>query len=171
MKNKILPAFTVFISLCAVAQNAATITISHVPQATPALFRVIHSGELDTAVQALVPDTNKVLTFAEVMPDFPGGFNKYLAEHIKYPAVEKAAKKQGTVYISFVIEKDGTVTNVREAKGVEGAPGLTKEAIRVISNMPKWKPGTMNGKPVCIEMKQPIRFVLDTKVPKRVRGL
>jgi protein TonB len=95
------------------------------------------------------------------MPDFAGaGFQAYLKNNIKYPVIEKEAGKQGTVYVSFVVEKDGSITNVKEAKGVPGAPGLTKEAIRVISAMPKWKPGLMNGHPVRIEMKQPVRFVL-----------
>ncbi len=151
---------TVFISLCAVAQNTTTITISYVPQATPSIFRVIHSGEADTALQAQVPDTNEVRTFADVMPEFPGGISKYLMENVKYPVIEKELNKQGTVYISFVIEKDGTVSNIKEAKGVAGAPGLTKEAIRVISGMPKWKPAMQNGKPVRIEMVQPVKFVL-----------
>ncbi|MDQ3112107.1 MAG: energy transducer TonB [Bacteroidota bacterium] len=107
-------------------------------------------------------DTAEVFSFAETMPEFPykGGFQGYLSTHVKYPKIEKEAGKQGTVYISFVIEKDGSITNVKEAKGVPGAPGLTAEGIRVISGMPNWTPGTMDGNPVRIEMKQPIRFVL-----------
>ena len=104
----------------------------------------------------------KIFTEAEVMPDFSGkdGFKAYLRKNVRYPFAEKDQGKQGTVYISFVVEKDGTIANVKAAKEVAGAPGFTKEAIRVISLMPKWTPGMMNGHPVRIEITQPVRFTL-----------
>ena len=108
-------------------------------------------------------ETEPVFRFAEEMPDFPGGldaFRTYLSKNIKYPVEERKAKIQGTVYISFTIEKDGSVSNVYAVKEVSGAPGLTAEAIRVISAMPKWSPGKMNGRPVRVEMTQPVKFVL-----------
>ena len=105
---------------------------------------------------------DEIFTFAEVMPDFSGkdGFQSYLKKNVRYPFAEKDQGKQGTVYVSFVIEKDGTIANVKAAKEVEGAPGFTKEAIRLISIMPKWTPGMMNGYPVRIEITQPVRFTL-----------
>jgi TonB family protein len=121
-----------------------------------------------THVERAPGDTTKeIFTYAEKMPEFigEGGFMHYLATNIKYPNVAREMGKQGTVYISFVVEKDGSITNVRERKGVSGAPDLTKEAIRVIAAMPKWKPGEMNGKPVRIEMTQPIKFVLEGEGP------
>jgi protein TonB len=126
-------------------------------------------GNDDAAPDVITPVTDaamdqkadEVFTFAEVMPGFPGdAFQAYLKNNIKYPVMEKDAGKQGTVYISFVVEKDGSITNVSPAKEVPGAPGLTREAMRVINLMPKWSPGLMNGHPVRIEMKQPVRFVL-----------
>ena len=103
----------------------------------------------------------EIFTLAEVMPDFPGsGFQAYLKNNVRYPFAEKDQGKQGTVYISFVVEKNGAVTNVRPAKEVADAPGFTKEAIRLISLMPKWTPGMNNGHPVRIEITQPIRFTL-----------
>lgn len=104
----------------------------------------------------------EVFTYAEVMPEFngEGGFSKYLSTHTKFPKEEQYAQKQGTVYVRFIVEKDGSITNVRMIKEVADAPGFSKEAIRVISEMPPWKPGLMNGRPVRIEMMQPIRFVL-----------
>jgi len=104
----------------------------------------------------------KIFTEAEVMPDFSGkdGFQAYLKKNVRYPFAEKDQGKQGTVYISFVVEKDGTIANVKAAKEVAGAPGFTKEAIRVISLMPKWTPGMMNGHPVRIEITQPVKFTL-----------
>jgi len=113
---------------------------------------------VDKAVEQKVEEA---FTFAEVMPEMPGaGFQAYLKNNIKYPQIEKEAGKMGTVYISFVVEKDGSISNVAPAKEVPGAPGLTKEAVRVISQMPKWTPGQMNGRPVRIQMTQPVRFVL-----------
>lgn len=118
-----------------------------------------------------VKDTNNVKTeqidnpvqLAEEMPEFPGGdgaFNRYLQENIKYPADEKKKKKQGNVYISFVVEKDGSISEVKAVKEVPGAPGLTAEAIRVISQMPKWKPGKSNGRTVKVTITQPVKFIL-----------
>ena len=114
---------------------------------------------VDVAVEQVVEE---IFTFAEVMPDFSGkdGFQAYLKKNVRYPFAEKDQGKQGTVYISFVVEKDGTIANVKAAKEVAGAPGFTKEAIRVISLMPKWTPGMMNGHPVRIEITQPVRFTL-----------
>jgi TonB family protein len=106
-------------------------------------------------------DRDEVYSFAETMPLFPQGFNAYLKENLKYPEEEKLQKKQGTVYVYFVVERDGSVTDVRIAKAVKDAPGLSLEAIRVIGTMPNWTPGTMQGRPVRIGMTQPVKFVLD----------
>ena len=120
-------------------------------------------GDGDSTLIVIDPDIdlhkNDIITYAEVMPDFPG-FMDYLIHNIRYPIIDKENGKQGTVYISFVVEKDGTITNVTPAKEVKGAPGLTKEAMSVISQMPNWSPGLMNGRPVRVEMKQPVCFVL-----------
>lgn len=105
----------------------------------------------------------EIFTFVEQQPEFPGGQDSlmsYLRRNIKYPQMEKEQNKQGTVYISFVIHKDGTISNVKALKEVAGAPGLTKEAIRVVNAMPIWTPGKMNGRPVNVQYTIPIRFVL-----------
>lgn len=99
----------------------------------------------------------------EEYPSFPGGeqaFAEYLRSHLQYPAAEEKAGKQGTVYVEFVVEKDGSITNVRVIKEVPDAPGLSKEALRVISGMPKWNPGKMYGKPVRVIMREPVKFIL-----------
>jgi hypothetical protein len=100
-------------------------------------------------------------TFAEKMPIFQGSLNEYLKNNIKYPYKEKEKEIQGTVYFSFVVEKDGSVSNVRVIKEVPCAPGFSLEGIRVISNMPVWIPGTVNGRPVRVEQKLPIKFMLE----------
>ncbi len=100
---------------------------------------------------------------AEEMPRFQGGegaFQTYLSWMIRYPQMEKEHGKDGTVYIYFEVTQKGSITNVKCQKGVQGAPGLAKEAIRVIADMPRWIPGKVNGKPVRVGMTVPIRFKL-----------
>lgn len=109
-------------------------------------------------------DSSNTTFFYEAMPMFPGNeaaFQNYLAENIKYPAYERKKKIQGTVYVYFEIAKDGSVGGVRVVKGVPGGPGLSKEAASVVSAMPKWTPGTMNGRIVKVGMTVPIRFTID----------
>jgi protein TonB len=106
-------------------------------------------------------DSGVVFTFVEEMPKFHGGadsLKKFLETNTKFPA--GAGCKEGTVYVHFVIERDGTVTNIKPHKEISGSPELTKEALRVVTLMPKWKSGKMNGKPVRVEMVQPVRFTL-----------
>lgn len=102
---------------------------------------------------------SSVFTRADVQPKFKGGEKarlKYLSENTDYP--KKAIKNNisGTVYVAFVIEKDGSVTNVRVIDGIGG--GCDKEAFKVIQNMPDWKPAKFNGNPVKIQMVMPIKF-------------
>jgi protein TonB len=127
----------------------------------------INGGYFDEAPpQVIEPTADKeqkkqedVYMFAEEMPSYPD-FSKYLATNIKYPEEERTNGKHGTVYVSFIVEKDGSITNVKIVKEVAGAPGFSKEAIRVIAAMPNWTPGKMNGRPVRVQMTQPIKFVL-----------
>jgi TonB family protein len=105
-----------------------------------------------------------VFTYVEQQPEFPGGIQaqqKFISDNIKYPQIEKEAGKQGTVFVSFTVEKDGSITDIKEVKGIAGAPGFTKEAIRLMSMMPNWKPGMMNGRPVRVTMTVPVRFILN----------
>jgi TonB family protein len=96
------------------------------------------------------------------MPEFPGGEterNKFLAENIDYPREAVRSGNQGVVYLSFVIEDDGRVAEIKLLRGQGG--GLNEEAMRVVSLMPKWKPGTRKGKPVRVLFNMPIEFRLD----------
>jgi TonB family protein len=104
---------------------------------------------------------NEVLTYAELMPMFPGDtVQAYLAKNIRYPQLEKETGKEGTVYVQFIVEKDGSITHVHTMKGVTGAPAFDKEAERVIRQMPKWHPGIMNGRAARVQIVQPVRFRL-----------
>jgi protein TonB len=108
-----------------------------------------------------VPEPAEVFEFVEVMPEFGGGqeaFNEYLSKNLKYPPMAKEAQIQGRVFVSFVVEKDGSITNVQIVRGVH--PSLDEEARRVISDMPPWKPGRQNQRDVRVRFTLPISFVL-----------
>ena len=97
----------------------------------------------------------------ETMPYFPGGRElllKYLAVNIKYPASAVKAKKQGRVIVTFIVQKDGSVTHAKIAKSID--PELDAEALRVVRGMPKWIPGTQFGKPVNVKYTLPVKFSL-----------
>lgn len=103
-----------------------------------------------------------VLTVVEKMPIFSGGENelyKYVASSVVYPTVAKESGITGTVIVTFIVEKDGSVTNVKILKGIGG--GCDEEALRVVKAMPKWSPGKQDGKPVRVQFNLPIRFSLE----------
>ncbi|MCF8303385.1 MAG: energy transducer TonB [Bacteroidales bacterium] len=106
-------------------------------------------------------EEEEIFTVVEQQPSFPGGERarmKYLQENIEYPQMARESGIQGTVYVTFVVEKNGDVTNVEVLRGIGG--GCDKEAIRVVKNMPKWNPGKQRGKPVRVQFNMPIRFTL-----------
>jgi protein TonB len=95
------------------------------------------------------------------MPQFPGGvpaLYRYLKNHVQYPVSAKEMGYQGTVYLSFVVEKDGSISNVVILRSVGG--GCDEEAIRVVKSMPDWSPGTQMGRPVRVIYNLPIKFTL-----------
>ena len=94
----------------------------------------------------------------EIMPEFPGGTAAFLSSNIKYPTISQETGSQGKVIVQFVVDKDGTITNPEVVRGVD--PYLDKEAVRVISSMPKWKPGVQNGKKVRVKYTVPVMFRL-----------
>lgn len=102
-----------------------------------------------------------VFDVVEVMPQFPGGqiaMLQYLMKNIKYP--EQAMKEgiQGRVAVRFIVEKDGSISDVKPVLSVH--PLLNKEAVRVVKSMPKWTPGKQNGKPVRVRFNLPVMFKL-----------
>ena len=103
----------------------------------------------------------EVFTIVEEMPDFPGGMQKladYLAKNIKYPQMARESGIQGRVFINFVIEPDGSVSNIKVLRSLGG--GCDEEAVRVVKSMPKWKPGKQRGKPVRVSYNLPVNFKL-----------
>lgn len=100
-----------------------------------------------------------IFQIVEDVPTFPfGDVSKWIAKNVKYPQIAAENNIQGKVFMNFVIEKDGSITDVKVLRGVD--PALDKEAIRVIKSMPKWKPGKQRGKPVRVSFNLPITFTL-----------
>lgn len=104
---------------------------------------------------------NKVFDVVEQMPSFPGGpsaLMQYLSSNIKYPVVAQENGVQGRVVVSFVVERDGSITDVQVARSVD--PSLDHEAQRVVRNMPRWIPGKQNGQAVRVKYNVPVAFRL-----------
>lgn len=105
------------------------------------------------------PAPEKVFTAVEQMPEFPGGQSalmKYLSSNIRYPQMALANDIQGRVVVKFVVEKDGSVSDVQVVRGVD--KDLDKEAVRVVKSMPKWQPGKNNGQAVRCYFNLPVTF-------------
>ncbi|MCB0787622.1 MAG: energy transducer TonB [Flavobacteriales bacterium] len=128
----------------------------------------IEDTEVDeeTIVEVIeAPEENveeeQIFTIVEEMPQFPGGEQelfKYLGKQMKYPQMAADAGISGVVYVTFVVDKDGKVKDSKVLRGIGG--GCDEEALRVVNNMPPWKPGKQRGKAVRVQYNLPIRFTL-----------
>ena len=96
--------------------------------------------------------------WVEEMPEFKGNINQYLSDAINYPVIAIDMGLQGKVYCEFVVNKDGTIVDVKVLRGIDRS--LDNEAVRVIKSMPAWKPGRMNGKAVRVKFTLPVNFRL-----------
>jgi TonB family protein len=106
----------------------------------------------------------EVFVVVEENPEFPNGMEglyQFLATNMNYPADAKAKGIEGKVYVTFVVEKDGSVNNIKTIRSPH--PMLTEEAERVVKAMPKWKAGKQHGKKVRVQYTLPINFQLDPK--------
>lgn len=129
-------------------------------------------ADQETAIETYVPFTpveiedkeieeEQVFVVVESMPSFPGGEAariKYLSENMKYPEMAREANVQGNVFVTFVVEKNGEISDVRILRGI-GA-GCDEEAIRVVKSMPRWVPGKQRNVAVRVQFNMPIKFVL-----------
>ena len=107
------------------------------------------------------PEVEKVFDVVEQMPSFPGGpsaLMEWLSNNVKYPVVAQENGVQGRVVVSFVVERDGSITDVKVVRGVD--PSLDREASRVVRAMPRWIPGRQNGECVRVRYNVPIAFRL-----------
>ena len=129
------------------------------------------SGSLfETLLDVATSKEDTVYQIAEEMPVFPGGeqaMMKFVAENINYPQEAKDKEIAGRVFVSFVVEKDGSVDEVKVMRGIGG--GCDEEVVRVVKAMPKWKPGKQDGKPVRVNYMMPFNFKLDT--PQKTNSL
>jgi len=103
----------------------------------------------------------EVFLVVEEAPEFPGGQEAlltYLGNNIKYPQLARESNIQGTVYVGFIVEANGSISNVKVARGIGG--GCDDEAVRVVKDMPAWKPGKQRSKPVRVQFNLPVRFIL-----------
>lgn len=115
-----------------------------------------------SAMAQSVVEDDEIFVVVENSPEFPGGNDSlyaYIGRNIKYPESAKKEKIQGRVFVTFVIEKDGQVSSAKILRDIGG--GCGEEAIRVVKNMPKWKPGTQRGNPVRVQFNLPIMFQLE----------
>ena len=107
------------------------------------------------------PEDDVPFVIVEENPEYPGGDAarlSFLRSNIKYPQTAREIGIQGTVYLEFIVEKDGSITHVEILRGIGG--GCDEEAVRVTKMMPKWKPGKQRGKEVRVSFKMPIKFTL-----------
>lgn len=120
--------------------------------------------DIAMVVQTIEEETEEVEIFSivENMPEFPGGelaLHRFIANTLRYPRVAMENGIQGKVYVTFVVERDGSVSNVKILKGVDAS--LDNEALRVMKLLPKWQPGSQGGKTVRVSYNVPINFVFN----------
>ena len=116
----------------------------------------------DEEIEIIEEDDDEFFMVVENMPIFPGGdlgLMKYIQKHVKYPAIAKEYNITGKVYVSFIVDKSGSVTNVKIVRGVD--KNLDAEAVRVVKSLPKYKPGKQRGKSVRVMFTIPINFTLN----------
>lgn len=109
-------------------------------------------------------NSDEPFVLVENMPEFPGGEGalfEFLGKNLKYPRFAVENEIQGTVHVTFVVERDGNITGVQILRGIGG--GCDEEAVRVIRNMPKWSPGKQRGIPVRVQFNLPVKFSLRTQ--------
>jgi protein TonB len=128
------------------------------PNADIRIDEPVGNSDVKAVVEA---DPNQIFTSVEQVPEFAGGLEKfgaYLGKNIRYPAVARENNVQGRVICTFVVERDGSLTDIKVVRGI--GSGCDEEAIRVLKNSPKWKPGIQNGRPVRVQYSVPISFTL-----------
>jgi protein TonB len=136
-------------------------------------FEINAAANQETVIEEYIPpvfteieeeetvEEQPIFIVVESSPEFPGGMNmmmKYLRDNLKYPQIARETNIQGRVFVSFVVEIDGSITDVSVLRGIGG--GCDEEAVRVVKNMPKWTPGKQRGMPVRVRFNLPVKFTL-----------
>ena len=128
------------------------------PNADIKIDEPVGNADIKQVVEA---DPNQIFTAVEKQPLFPGGeagFGKYLQKNLRYPAIARENNVQGRVVLTFVVERDGSLTDIKVLRPL--GSGTDEEAIRVLKSSPKWSPGIQNGRPVRVQYSIPINFAL-----------
>jgi periplasmic protein TonB len=140
-------------------------TIEEIKQNEVAAVEVEGDAEVvfeEPVAQVVEEDENKIFMVVEQQPEFEGGYAAmmaYISKNVRYPASARRMGVDGTVYVSFVVGKDGSINDVKVLRGISA--DCDKEAVRVVQSMPAWKPGKQNGKPVFVRFNLPIKFKLN----------
>ncbi|MDO4948684.1 MAG: TonB family protein [Bacteroidales bacterium] len=143
-----------------IVENDANVEESTI-QASDDMEKAVEIKYVAPVVEEEDPEEQQIFQIVEEMPEFPGGMAeclKFLAKNLKYPTIAQENGVQGRVIIQFVVNKDGSIVDPVVARGVD--PYLDKEALRVVSTMPKWKPGKQRGKEVRVKYTVPVSFKL-----------
>lgn len=130
------------------------------------LVGLLWANAAKAQTDTLPTQNDSIQPFVEVMPEFPGGMNAmitYLSKTIVYPKFERFNGITGKVILTFIVEKDGSISTIEVIK--PATDGLNQESIRVLKGMPHWKPGYSNGEPVRVKMTLPIKFDLEDPKP------
>ena len=144
-------------------KKGISFTDERLPKENKTNWTIVYNEKWNEVMQSDpgTPD-NPIFEVVEHMPEFTGGgmpaLMEYLSKNIKYPEAAMKKGTQGRATVQFVVEKDGSITNVKILRGID--PELNKEAVRVISAMPKWKPGTQKGEAVRVKYTVPVMFRL-----------
>lgn len=123
----------------------------------------VETEKIDTTMNMIVleKDVKTPLTIVEQMPTFPGGnqaMNKFIQENLKFPSLDYPIL--GTTYVTFVVEIDGSLTDIKILRGTPNCSACDQEALRVVKMMPKWNAGKQNGRTVRVQYNLPIKFSL-----------
>ncbi len=143
-----------------IVENDAKVEESTI-QASDNMTEAVEIKYTPVEVEEEEPEEQKIFQVVEDMPEFPGGMGecmKYLAKNIKYPTISQENGVQGRVIVQFVVNKDGSIVDAEVVRSVDSY--LDKEALRVVSGMPKWTPGKQLGKPVRVRYTLPVVFKL-----------
>ncbi len=168
MKIFVAMAGLLWLSFCASAQGVRLPVKPHeeakVIEVKNNNTRVLSQPSVDKNAKEIWWEENQVYTVVEEMPQYPGGIEamyKYFGDNLVYPAEAQAAAKEGSVILSFIVEKDGSIREIEILKDDVGY-GAAEAASKVVSSMPLWTPGKQDGKPVRVKIVNPFKF----KLPK-----
>jgi len=134
----------------------------------PVRFTLLENEEPSTPETPSPSASEEILNTVNVdsPPEFPGGEEgrmRFLVNNLRYPEAARKAGIQGTVFAEFVVERDGSISNVRIVRDIGG--GCGEEVLRVVKSMPNWIPGKIDGKPVRVQFVMPMRFLLGPMDP------